>query len=741
MRKSQLAIAVAVALSLPTVGYAAGDVVIEQGGSDDHEANVVRNGTNPTSKVKIMQWDAAPQTANVELSGGPDFLAEIFQTGSTDGGQATINLTNVQPTDVKGSIVQGGEANEATIDSSGSGPTSAASTYSITQGEVDKANKILVDPGYFNEATITAVDTSGDDVSVDQRGFSQDADIDIEGVAGTSIVVQQNDANNAVDVDISKGGFIASGTVLNVDQDGTGNNANLDSVGDFESVIKINQDDDANTANVGLEGSRRITVDINQNVEGDGNSATVDAARAYVTDVDVDQQGDDNTALVSIDNDGAGALPAPHSSVDIDQGDTANFATATLRNTEGVDVVVDQSASGDDNTARVFLIGDSPSSLVRNSTATVTQSDNSNAAFVLIEDSEDVAATVTQSGGRNQANAQILDSNGTATVDILQDGRSGFARIKTEQAKGDSDFDIIQGEDTFENNAQIDFEKSSGTVALIDQQTGELNRARIESDRSDFDGNYLITQNDDRNNAAIVSNGSSNLNASISQGLINGDSNFASLVFSESGGPGTNVSVKQDDGNDNVVRAGLFGDRGTTLNVTQADDGNFVGGLGGSGVGRIVASAFEFTINQGVGGGDGNVVGFQINNVNESVVTLNQVDNDNSIFLSMDNDLSSSINVDQSNEGVGHKASVFFAGNTSNIVVDVDQVGGFGNTANVFAEDMNQGSVTIKQLGGFENLATATLADFQDTDALSITQTDCYRCVAVVNDTDAIVVQ
>jgi len=696
MRKSQLAIAVAVALSLPTVGYAAGDVVIEQGGSDDHEANVVRNGTNPTSKVKIMQWDAAPQTANVELSGGPDFLAEIFQTGSTDGGQATINLTNVQPTDVKGSIVQGGEANEATIDSSGSGPTSAASTYS---------------------------------------------DIDIEGVAGTSIVVQQNDANNAVDVDISKGGFIASGTVLNVDQDGTGNNANLDSVGDFESVIKINQDDDANTANVGLEGSRRITVDINQNVEGDGNSATVDAARAYVTDVDVDQQGDDNTALVSIDNDGAGALPAPHSSVDIDQGDTANFATATLRNTEGVDVVVDQSASGDDNTARVFLIGDSPSSLVRNSTATVTQSDNSNAAFVLIEDSEDVAATVTQSGGRNQANAQILDSNGTATVDILQDGRSGFARIKTEQAKGDSDFDIIQGEDTFENNAQIDFEKSSGTVALIDQQTGELNRARIESDRSDFDGNYLITQNDDRNNAAIVSNGSSNLNASISQGLINGDSNFASLVFSESGGPGTNVSVKQDDGNDNVVRAGLFGDRGTTLNVTQADDGNFVGGLGGSGVGRIVASAFEFTINQGVGGGDGNVVGFQINNVNESVVTLNQVDNDNSIFLSMDNDLSSSINVDQSNEGVGHKASVFFAGNTSNIVVDVDQVGGFGNTANVFAEDMNQGSVTIKQLGGFENLATATLADFQDTDALSITQTDCYRCVAVVNDTDAIVVQ
>jgi len=66
MRKSQLAIAVAVALSLPTVGYAAGDVVIEQGGSDDHEANVVRNGTNPTSKVKIMQWDAAPQTANVE---------------------------------------------------------------------------------------------------------------------------------------------------------------------------------------------------------------------------------------------------------------------------------------------------------------------------------------------------------------------------------------------------------------------------------------------------------------------------------------------------------------------------------------------------------------------------------------------------------------------------------------------------------------------------------------------------
>ena len=136
-------------------------------------------------------------------------------------------------------------------------------------------------------------------------------------------------------------------------------------------------------------------------------------------------------------------------------------------------------------------------------------------------------------------------------------------------------------------------------------------------------------------------------------------------------------------------------------------------------------------MNQGIGptGGDNNSAVFDIDNGNNTTIAVVQNNNDNEALVSLLNDFGSTVNITQTNAGIGHLAMVNLS-DTQNGTFTINQIGGNNNSATITADDVQGVTGTINQNASTDSIATVTFVDGDDFQTVAVNQTNCFGCVA-----------
>ena len=191
------------------------------------------------------------------------------------------------------------------------------------------------------------------------------------------------------------------------------------------------------------------------------------------------------------------------------------------------------------------------------------------------------------------------------------------------------------------------------------------------------------------------------------------------------GGIGDVDIVQNGNGNEALVV--LTGDRGSNADIDQADDNNTV-------IANILSSQFKLTVSQGGGapGGDNNSAIFDIDNGNAATINVTQNDNDNEATVSLLNDFGSTVNITQTNAGIGHLAMVNLS-DAQNGMFNIVQSAGNSNSATITADDVQGVTGTINHITSTDSIVTVTFVDGDDFQTVAANQTNCFGCVATVS--------
>ncbi|OED42656.1 hypothetical protein AB833_05735 [Chromatiales bacterium (ex Bugula neritina AB1)] len=741
MRKSSLSVAVAAILS-SGVASAAGVTVNQTGVPGvQHQATWVQLPAH-VATILIDQDGGVVHTADVQqTAAGANHTSTVLQKGSgAVGNDATVLQRRFDP-----------DVSTVMVDQDGEGLTAWVRTLGLAGG-TEPNDYVVMQRGVNNSATVDSTDSHGDDVdvnqaaedntafvdiadsarskvSVDQTGFDSDATVEVANATDADVTIAQSGVNESATVSATGANATAS-----IDQSGNGNAATVSVATDGSATISqagrngiaqvdstggtgsatINQDGDEMEARVRFFGGSDVEVAINQ-LEDDANTALVTATNgASGYKANITQVGDENDATVLMW--GASVVD---STIDITQADTRNTALVRSVNSSGVDIDVDQSAPGDDRDATVWLRNSS------GTTAAVTQVGNDQVANVETLGDTGGMFTVDQTQGQNDAHVSSADGSMVA-VDVDQNGRAGDVDVDLVDSE-DVTVTVIDNATSFENSVDIDVRDGKDT-GISSTQTGENNEVVVNVVGIEIGSHFDVIQNDDDNSVDIFSSMSSAQDIDISQGLPEGDGNEVELELEEN--TLTKLMITQSN-NDNFVGLGIVQDRGSIINISQADDRNVVEG-------GITESRFNLDITQGNVDGDGNTVNlgsaagflpFALLNANETDVDIVQNGNDNEMTLDIFNDFGSTVTVTQDNDGIGHLAMVNLDDTNGGTYI-INQDGGNNNSASISSMDNLQSTATINQIGGANNVATATLVNGDDFVDIVITQTNCFGCVA-----------
>ncbi len=690
------------------------------GTSFGNDATIATTGVNTLTMVDIEQ-DGVMNEAAVTVGSSDGATINVKQSGAAPGTALNKATVDVATSDgAKVDVTQAtGARNEATVDVDDNSGTvdvdviqknESNISRSIVKRNTNSTKSSITQDGTDNEATSRLTDNYGGQSKVTlkqnalssgnnlgrgiiERSEASTAEVTQDGIDGEANVIiydsavvkgkilqgDSNDVGSYANIVFSEG---SAGSNALVDQTGDGQSAAVTMKTDAGSDILVTQTGEESSATVKVNNSSLAIVGITQAGQSQSVLAKVRGGSVN-TSVDVEQgvysgKGRDNRATVSVRADTSGV-------VFVEQGLSDNTANVVLDTTSTVGAYLGQ--LGNDNDAEVFIQN------AVGSFVSTQQFGTGNVAFTNINDDINSWGSIYQEGDLNDA---IVKSEGGITnmLSIEQIGNENVASAEANLATSGVTIDIDQVDNG--NTATALLDTVDGGTVVIDQSGGDQVADVSHMEFSD-DAETNVTQSG-RGNTAMVT-----------------------LDESKDG----KIDIVQT-GQDGIVDLSLVdSDEITTFKVNQ-------GGVMNSVIGSLNQSDVDnITINQTNVASNNNSVVFDLDESDGLSLITTQIGDYNQATFNIAESDDSSLNVNQSNGGIGHIAMVTFDdADDSTFVIDQD---GFDNEANVLLSDVNSVTGNLVQ-GGYGNLMDVTITtngDNFDSTILAIDQSTCFECTAV----------